>query len=106
MNHLENCEHRVILCKNEHCNAQGNKAFIEDHKKKCRYRIIKCECKKEMVFHQFKKHIKEDCPEALVSCRYCEDKIKRKNFEEHQKKNGMLNALRINTRNHKKKSKQ
>ena len=33
MNHLENCEHRVIHCKNEPCNTQGNKAFIEDHKK-------------------------------------------------------------------------
>ena len=106
MNHLENCKHRVIHCKNKNCNAQGNKAFIEEHKKKCNYRIIKCECEKEMVYHLFKKHIKKDCPEALIPCRYYDDKIKRKNLEEHKKKMGMLNALRINTRNHKKESKQ
>ena len=87
MNHLEDCEHRVIHCKNKNCNAQGNKAFIEDHKKKCNYRIIKCECEKEMVYHLFKKHIKKDCPEALIPCRYCDDKIKRKNLEEHKKNN-------------------
>jgi hypothetical protein len=87
MNHLENCKHRVIHCKNKNCNAQGNKAFIEEHKKKCNYRIIKCECEKEMVYHLFKKHIKKDCPEALIPCRYCDDKIKRKNLEEHKKNN-------------------
>lgn len=94
MNHLENCEHRVIHCKNKNCNAQGNKKFIEDHKKKCNYRIIKCECEKEMVYHLFKKHIKKDCPEALIPCKYCDDKIKRKNFEEHQKKNGNAECIK------------
>ena len=86
-NHLENCKHRVIHCKNKNCNAQGNKSFIEEHEKKCNYRIIKCECEKEMVYHLFKKHIKKDCPEALIPCRYCDDKIKRKNLEEHKKNN-------------------
>lgn len=87
MEHLENCKYRVYYCKNKPCNAQGNKDFLEDHKKKCNYRKIICECKTKIVFHLFEKHIKEGCPEALVSCRYCDEKIKRKNLEEHEKKN-------------------
>jgi hypothetical protein len=67
--HRETCPFQQVQCPHENCNTMMQRREIQEHERKCRYRIVACEvCLTELIQHELQHHQDSDCPDALIPC--------------------------------------
>ena len=103
--HLSKCQYRICHCSNKNCNYKGYFFQMDFHAKHCEYREIECDnCKNIIVFNSKEKHNKKDCPGTIISCIFCDQKMKRIDYvNSHKSKNA--NCLKLKIENYAKKLK-
>ena len=104
-NHLSKCIYSISHCSNKNCNYEGYLFQMGSHAKQCEYRKIECDkCKKIIIFNSKENHIMNDCPETIISCIFCNQKMKRIDYiNSHKSKNA--NCLKLKVENYSKKLK-
>lgn len=68
---------KMVICKK-----------LEQHKKKCSCRKVKCSlCTKRLRYKNLARHNQNDCPDAPMTCLFCEEVVKRKSMGKGPEKN-------------------
>ena len=82
--HVEfTCEKSLKKC--EYCNELHVVLDFEEHLKKCDYKPVSCEyCTKKVFSVELNKHIKDDCLQVLVQCKYCKEMFLREKIKSHE----------------------
>ena len=84
--HLSKCKFRLCRCNNKSCNFEGCSYQMDIHIKQCEWREIECsKCKNKIVFNSKENHINNDCPETIISCIFCNQKMKRIDYIKNHK---------------------
>lgn len=85
--HYEDCLYKLKQCPNLNCGKLFNYYQKDEHLKNCEFRPIECsKCKTKIIFKNKENHLKEDCPEVLIGCEFCGQKVKRKDYIENHAK--------------------
>lgn len=83
--HVKKCPFKVILC--EYCELEVITKEKTNHLKKCKKLLVPCEnkCDKKIIREEMHQHIQQDCENTLISCPFpqCDAKEKRKNIINH-----------------------
>ena len=85
--HYEDCLYKLKQCPNLNCGKLFNYYQKDEHLKNCEFRPTECsKCKTKIIFKNKENHLKEDCPEVLIGCEFCGQKVKRKDYLENHAK--------------------
>ena len=100
--HLEKCKYRKYHCKNDPCKVEGYINDMISHSQKCEFRRIICEkCKQKVKICEIEMHQKKECPENIVNCKLCGQKMKRGIYitKHRSKNNDNPNCLKVQLEN-------
>jgi hypothetical protein len=86
--HAKNCFYKLYPCPNQNCKESFHSYEKETHLKNCEFREIGCnKCRTKIIFINKENHLKNDCPETLITCEFCGEKVKRKDYLKSHSKN-------------------
>ena len=81
--HLEMCTYRKYHCVNDGCDYENvlyNKIDMKIHSNECIHRIVSCRfCEKKMKKIELNEHINNKCTQ-LVNCNYCNKRMQKEYF--------------------------
>ena len=79
--HLYSCKFRLYHCNNKPCKKEGFLDELKEHSKKCNYRIYFCYlCNEKLIYKNFQAHLDKDCPQADLTCIFCDAIMKRVDY--------------------------
>ena len=84
--HLKSCDYRTVSC-DYGCDQVIQKRQLETHLKRCPRRTYQCShCKEEGEHHHMTGpgHL-NICPDVKITCRFCNNKVKRLTIEYHER---------------------
>ena len=66
--HAEHCRYKLYQCPNQNCKELFYAHKKEAHLQICEFRLIECDkCKKKIIFNDTENHLKNDCPDVLIT---------------------------------------
>lgn len=86
--HIEkDCPKQTLKCSSKGCECMILRENMEDHLKKCEFRIVNCTyCNQSLAFNQLNEHF-NSCPKYPIKCpQKCELMIEREKLNEHLSK--------------------
>ena len=78
--HLRQCDFKLYHCTNEGCNYEDILSNIQEHETECIYRVVSCKyCFEKIRQKDFLGHILSECKQE-IECKYCHEKMTRGDF--------------------------
>ena len=88
--HAEHCRYKLYQCPNQNCKELFYAHKKEAHLQICEFRLIECDkCKKKIIFNDTENHLKNDCPDVLITCKFCCEKVKKKEYLKNHSKDAL-----------------
>lgn len=76
--HYEECVNTRYMCSSKECGFTGSKDEVREHENECELTKVFCAvCKKYVLRKEKDRHDKEECPDAVVECPFCYQKMRR-----------------------------
>jgi ankyrin repeat protein len=88
--HEHHCPKRIVQCRWQGNGCEGVAKDRQEHHEEntCDFRMVHCECSKDIMGRDLRRHLKDHCIKRIISCRHrqCKMRFPYKDRAEHEKK--------------------
>ncbi|XP_064648847.1 TNF receptor-associated factor 2-like isoform X2 [Lineus longissimus] len=77
-------QQKKVKCPNQGCIFQGICRGYDEHEQQCRFKPAICRrCENSVPESMLEEHMKTDCPERIIKCRFCQQSFRNIDKEQH-----------------------